>query len=389
MAQSYDLYRQIEGWWGEELSEDLIGRVARSPRTTVRQFLDDVDTARPESYAVPDLAPGLLRPLLIHSVSESYIGVDKLGHLDLAFTLLLYAHEVLIEDPILTAGEENLTRALAKLLALKPLAEAGVVHFLAGPMWQIRHPSRAHEFVSLAGKDADEVVRELAEILPSLPMSREKWGNYTFSLRSDIGAALRFAIEHPGRLNLLTRQRDQGLLLKHGLENAGVRNSDLRYSTMCKLAALNVPDISADPRSLIILRDSATEFADWRAALASALTQVQNIGSDNAEWRRSASAVITAELEPYRVKIGREVSRSAFLESVTTGMKSFAFTAIGTSAGMAAGGKILPGLTGAAVGKSTELATAYIGAVKKRKKARAIYDLTLSFSDTEGEERNS
>jgi hypothetical protein len=74
---------------------------------------------------------------------------------------------------------------------------------------------------------------------------------------------------------------------------------------------------------------------------------------------------------------------------VTTGMKSFAFTAIGTSAGMAAGGKILPGLTGAAVGKSTELATAYIGAVKKRKKARAIYDLTLSFSDTEGEERNS
>jgi len=139
-----DPYSLITKYWGEPLDEALADRIVAAPEAHLDAFKLFLYEHQGGMAAPPALAPGHLRPVLTPSLPDLIRGrTSALDVAPLATVILLYAHEVILEDPSLFLVSDNAAerrRAAHILLQLAPLSCDGAVHFRPVASSK-RHPS--------------------------------------------------------------------------------------------------------------------------------------------------------------------------------------------------------------------------------------------------------
>jgi hypothetical protein len=93
--------RAIEAWWGEQLDDALMIRISRASDDYLVEFREFYDDG--EHYILPSRGPGILRPRVLSFGDPQ--GRDSIG---LALSSLLYAHEVIVDDPLYTALKKGI-----------------------------------------------------------------------------------------------------------------------------------------------------------------------------------------------------------------------------------------------------------------------------------------
>ncbi len=378
-----DPLQLIEQWWGEALTASLANRILSAPLnhlTAFAEFLHEQVVGPP----LPELAPGRIRPILKYNPADAQRGRAALHYLRVAPPMLLYTHEIAIEDPLpflLLENRSVATEAMEHLLALQPLARSGAVVFFKYPD-RFRHPVWTHRFVS---SPDEELMRELPNYdewlaerrrLSAIPRDYN-FGQLIFHSQSAIGLSVLLAQEAPGRLNVVATSAEEAVLLPIGMRKAALAAPETRNLHLAKLSAMQLPSLRGD--AVLAVRQSAEEFAEWRRALGSALQQVKGISSDDVSWQRDARSIMQNELEPIRNRLERAVGQSPALTVAKSGALTLGYSALGALAGAAGGGNVAAGLIGAAAGRGAEVGVNYLRALREQRRNRAVLDLALTY----------
>jgi hypothetical protein len=132
-----------------------------------------------------------------------------------------------------------------------------------------------------------------------------------------------------------------------------------------RLAAIVVPqDMTLTVQEMVALRKGSNAFHEWRSQLRVALTDLDALPADQAEWRQAAALQLREQLAPAASGIEREIARSTLLSAARGGLGAFTVSAIGTTAALTAGGHLLPSLVSGS-------ATGAAGAIREYLKGRA------------------
>ena len=371
-------YQAIHEWWGEPLSRELANRISSSPDQHVRDF---VRFAADYRYAEPSkLEPGMIRPLLKTRNSNIY-KTSPVSYFNTALALLLYADEVMLEDPIhYMRAPDLMPDVLNSLLRAQPLVDAGLINFIKYP-YTLDHPSRAHAFTG-----------NLIEVLPSLPdgieLAKEMaslearphaydLGQQIFSARTALGTSLGIAEQSPRTFSMLIESTEEALLLPIGIFRAKLLAPDVQTMKLAKLAALNLPVL--DGNRIWAVRRSSEEFAKWRTALEVAMRYIDLMSSDDPRWQFEAKQVIASELRPIQQEIDRAVKVSPALTAMKVGAIDLGYSAVGAVTGALVGGSIASGRVGAVGGKGAEVVVKYLRSLKEQREGKAVLDLVVSF----------
>lgn len=386
-----DPYAHIADWWGEPLSAELLQRMKLAPASHFDEFRMHVYKSANQTQLEPTKR-GELRPLMLPSwVHDSDYPTSRLRkdpldrYFQTAATLLLYCHQVVLQDPIIDATgtprqiKSELISTFQILLHAKPLADTGSIVFVRKKS-MAQHPATTSGYFSETdwsspqGRDADEViarVRALREDPASV--NRE-----VFHFQTLIGAGINVASKWPGACSLLARSRVEQALLRLVVDRAG-QMVDARERHLQKLVAMTVPKISSNVRELAKIRGSGEEFAEWRSCLAAALNEVRELPESDERWAHEARAIVHSELAPIRERLEKASERSPALVAAKKGFRDFALSGIGALGGAMAGGGLGPALVGAATGKATEVFVEYLKAKRSRRDSKAILDVTMAF----------
>ncbi|SNY70310.1 hypothetical protein [Paractinoplanes atraurantiacus] len=131
-------YAVIKSYWGEDLTPELAERIAEAPSEHLIDFSKFCasEAELPGIGFVPELPVGHIRPVVSgRSARISQSAKSVASHETLirtALTVLLYAHEIVVDDPLaaLTHAESSVRRTVvAYLLGIKSLFNEGAVHF--------------------------------------------------------------------------------------------------------------------------------------------------------------------------------------------------------------------------------------------------------------------
>ena len=332
------------------------------------------------------LAPGHLRPSLRFTLPDAIAG-RPFGKppLDVALKLLLYAHEVLLDDPLSSLEFDNrrsLRGSLEILLRLQPLAELGAVHL-------VQLHSRGRHPASTGGS------REVGERLVTtgrpqferLLVQATEFGITSIeevarTVASDVFGSVGISRGWPGRVQPLVRNHAEAMILEAMFDDAARAMPDLRSIHLQKLAAMTIPSLDISVGDLVAVRRSSEDFAKWRVALASALREVQQIEESVEGWVSQAASIVHVELEAVREQVQAETQRSPALASLRSGTAGFALAGLGAVVGATvSGGNLLAPLVGAGSVKIVETTASYVRSLRKRRRGRALLDLALTFND--------
>lgn len=372
-----DPYRAIRHFWGEDLDDDLIQRIQGSPIDHLDEFL----LAYPDSgmSELPALASGHIRPLVSAATPDRVEGAPPFQ--TVVPTLLLYAHELVLDDPLpealvfrLEDGDPagRLGLALRFLLDVRPLFDRGLIHFRPVSSAKI-HPSGglfvqdAWETLKLLLEGPDVALQEYAT-----QMGERFTGSHSTLLGGELtgtNAVLRMLAEDVGmhvanerrfggggRVNPLFRTR--GELAAYELMGGHAGPKGRRLASLADLA---VPDFLSETRTLAKIREDSDSFADWREALAKALDHLQlDMLSEDETRRAETRADFVAELAPYRDRLQSDVQKSSFLRSINVGAKQFGVGAVTGAAGFLAGGSIASALASGAAGATVTTLRDYL-----------------------------
>jgi hypothetical protein len=378
-----DPFVAIEEWWGQPLDADLVERISAAPKSRIVEFLKlyDVD----EDVELPDKPPGVLRPMVRYSAYDAFEHHSRYEYINVAAKLLLYGHEVAVENPLRMvhpgrAGE--LDDVLKRLSLIKPLVDSGAVKFFLFSS-RTRHPAHAHSFTAF--KEEWLLRPEFADILGLMEKCSARpraydYGTLTFSLRSELGAALGKSLKESGKFNHLIRNDDELITYRLALLRAAVIDPESRAIRLRPLVKLEVPGLEDRVKSIVSLRQSEETFAEWRAALKQALIEIDQLSADEADWTVQANDIVTDALESIRVRLQKTVRKSAALTAISKGGASLAFSGVGATAGYSVGGNLESSLAGAVASKVVEIGVEYVKAVKERRRGSAILDLIALFS---------
>jgi len=385
----HDPYRQLEWWWGEPLSRELAERIADAPARHLREF--DALLLEPHGrfFRVASKPVGPLRPILSSSsVHKGHLVVEehRFSYLAQVAPTLLYAHEVLVENPLpwsrFTSRIEA-TGVLSILLELKPLYDTGFVSFVEFSGMSL-HPAYSHGFMSI-GPEAPIEPEEASEIKALMRKvwdgrTSEEVGNLVFSLRSHVGRRFLLTANNPGQFHHMIRNDAEHVLYRLVVLRASLASIDDRGLRLQTLASLDVPSLGSDIAALVRLRQSEETFSEWRHHLGIALGGIGEIEPGASNWVQRANGIIMDELEPMREKLEATCRRSSALAALSKGAKTFALAGIGAGAGYLAGGNLETALVSAAATKATELAGDYVASLREKRTARAILDLMIKLN---------
>lgn len=387
----------LESWWGEGLGEELIQRVRVAPEDHIVEFFSYYVDRCSQSRVLPDLEPGKLRPILQMSTVDEILFRDRWRYCRAASGLLLYAHEIVLEDPIIRASvphilggpanrRENLATALSYLLQIKSLVSAGIVHLhYFSP--DLRHPARAHRhFNRLFDENfqlSENFVAATAEAERLL--SRMETDQLSFSLKSEIGMMINHVTAEPEKGMVLSRSRLEAAFYEVGLYGVESNLGDLRTFTLAKLAALNVPTFTLSSKDLRLVRENDELFAEWRASLSAALGEIENISYEDNAWKAAASSIVKTEMAPVLSRAENAVRKSPFLESARFGFSVFSFSGIGAATGLAFGENVAAAVVGSGAAVGLQVFKDYVDALRRRRQHKAILGLTLGFEQSNEE----
>jgi hypothetical protein len=377
----YDLIQQ---WWGESLSTELAQRMVNAPLKQLCLFQDAYWARGERSFPVPELASGHLRPSLRFGLMDALAARDG-PPFDVAVKLLLYSHEVLLDDPLSSLGfddRHHLRRSLDVLLKLQPLAELGIVH-LVHIASRARHPSKVRNYDAVERRIQDTDMSGFQELLVhARRIGIDSIEDLMLQVLLETMGSVRLARSFRGKVQPLARSEAESVALQAILEDAAASTPDLRNMHLRKLAGMAVPSLSPKISELVAVRRSNEDFAAWRDALTVALSQIEQIKEEDERWVAQASSIVDAELEAVRERVNAAVKRSPALESLRVGTAGFALAGLGALVGAAAGGgKVLPALAGAGSAKAIEGAVNYMHMLRDRRQGRALLGLALSFRD--------
>ena len=390
LIRPVDPYALIEEWWQEPLSAELVSKVGRTPERQLREFGEYLRAA-PLGGDLPQLSNGHIRPLLLKSSIFSgkdssdrhwHPGVQE-RYLRSILRLLLYCHEVMIEDPLsssMSVGDEaeSLVAAFEGLLAMQPLFRLGAVHYVSVKSAAI-HPSLSLAYSEGVDWNTDEGAEATALLEPIFrSLGQESFEYAMFWYRVLIGSQLGVLAAYPRAAHLLAASPFEEALHKVAV-GAGSRSlGESRAYRLRSLLSVPVPLLASDVKGLIALR-SSDEFSLWRISLASALDDIQAIASTAETWEVDAREIISSEISPIRGRLDRAVKKSPALTAMKKGLRDITLSGVGALGGASAGGRLGPAIAGAAAGKTAEVFLAYVKAIHERRENKAILDLALRF----------
>lgn len=375
-------YRDIEEWWGGPLNSELIDLVAGAPWDQLceagRHWMRNFDVEGPGQ--LPEVAAGELRPVFGRHTSGS-------THPQTAARLLLYTDSVVEDakwlDPFgqvlvrkINQGEQvvraEVLNRLRWLHAMRPLVEDGAIWFThkyarGDSEWEEQHifsPKSAPPLIDRNRSLSDRSVEDrlAIDLLCNIDVAREGSGTCLALSPAEEAAYIRLL---------------DGKVL-----------ADNRISHLTALARIHLGDFGYNIESLVTLRKSSDALAEWRTQLRTGLAAVGEV-PDTEEGTRQARSILAHELRSSAAKLEKAAKASPAMEAMRSGTRALGLTGLGAAAGAAAASSMGMPLAGAVAGAVTagtkniaESALTYLAAARERKKASAVWDIVMSFTET-------
>jgi hypothetical protein len=368
----YDPYAVIETFWGEPLSQELIGRIVNAPRDHLRQFAPILYKAAIEAVP-PRLAAGELRPEIRITNGDIMRGQCR-SQVGLGLNMLLYAHSVVMDPPlgpsVAEIGPKELERQLGLLLALRPLFLSKALQF-AVVTSRTHHPSIAGE----VGKIFDRLFSDGAATItpPSSATKDSDPGSRLLELVEDVYTPLILASRWAGRLHPLIHGNEEYQILCRIVSAAAAQAN--RRVAMCKLAGLDVPRLANEINLLVSLRENESVFADWRHHLGIALDRIADISDGSSYWQEDAKSLVLDEMSGPVVRANRLVKNSSVLSSIRIGTTELGLTALGAAAGAVVADSLSAPVIAAATTLTMRTAAKWIGSRPDRRAGLAVLDM--------------
>lgn len=384
-----------EHWWGQELDQSLVNRMAKAPFKHLdaferdwpfhQVFPTDVERLHPElgMFDLPPLEAGELRPAL-----RGFDGGELMG-----LVLLLYSESVVLSSayaaPFALSGRvwsergsiENRRVVVAgfrQLVRIRPLVDRGLVYFTnldADPPfetylrqgdgnWLLEEVLR-RQFPEISSADLAAIVGGSGAHARVLALAAKR--HLSLVAQDDFQHGLYFnASEFAWRF--LT-----------GKEDARPRVTP-RLAAASTLARTAVPDLRTGTGAIAKLHDEEDLFVEWREALHQAIGM---IGSMHLDSRGIADArvLLADELDQSTRRLREALVKSSALTRLTQGLRGFgigASTALLTSFGDSIGDRVLNVGLGGAIGGA--LGAAAPGTTPpQRRRARLIDGVVFDF----------
>jgi hypothetical protein len=305
--------------------------------------------------------------------------------------------------------KEAIIGAFHDLLILKPLVKAGIIHLRSMPNYAdlgeffdwIRSDDQTAQILfesagrsvgfewqgSPPGEPIDQDPFKSGELL-SVDLAGFGFTSHPVDSGGYLDAAWSLILytRSEGHVQLTINDSAMADRIRNALSRIGDVDDDLRGITMRKLLALSVPLLQRRIPDLISIRASEEVFADWRRSLTLALAQVADIQSgDTQAWNRQASAIVHAELEPFRQAFQDIAKTSPALRALQSGLASLGIEAIGASAGAAVEGGASGAFTGLVAGKAAHTLVSYLKTLKEHRSAKAVLDVAFMFDPKRSE----
>jgi hypothetical protein len=334
---------------------------------------------------------GNLRPVVTTSAEDLLPNDRAVVPFDRALSLLLYAHEVVADDPCFFLASERVEdrRGTSRwLLDAKQFHEQGLIHFRDGLWSRKRHP--ALNWIS--DEEADALMRD--------PEIRDGVARYKYLARhahesedrtsaerlllsclfSDARANKVFANLWPGAITQLASSPTALLVERHLLQAKSQRRqvSSVKVLTLMQFV---VPDLSADTQLLAAVRRDHEVFEEFRSYVTRALNSVSITDVDDPAQIAAARRDIYDEAAPLRARLDRAVRQSKVLGTTKRNLRSFSVAAATAATSfLLTGSPASAAVTGAA-SQGVGFAYDHLEAYKTRKNAEQVADLIAVFSE--------
>jgi hypothetical protein len=361
--------------------ELLIGEASYGQRdfeAGVAQALRSINSSRVEphglvhaiasGYSPSQVGPGQLRPYVppLDPQTQSWEYADIV---DRALRLLLYAPEVIIDEPTLWMA---LPRTDDPHHAPDWLGETGALLRSLDDVWHLVEDGSLllGQMDSHPMWDLPPEAKSLAEGFTEA--ERDHW-NYQLM-------AMEHWLQGITPWFLSGRQFEAAQSLVHRVDTGA---GDRRVLQLPKLAALELPSLKLRREDLIAVRRSSDAFAEWRQHLGTALSQVELLPDTDA-WQREARAIIADELVPYAGRVRSETARSSALANSVVGMRQLAVSGISAAGAGLVGtpaDAALVGLGTAGVGTFLSVVSDWVRARRSAAPNRAVLQLAMMFDD--------
>jgi hypothetical protein len=384
-------FDHIETWWGSNLDDELMERMATAPEKHKQAFSDSLLPfwANISLYGLPEISPGVLRPALATNEAEAPSTRRIEG-----LRLLLYAHEIVL-DPLDLFGDlmfgldegDTYASSFKQLAKMRPLIESGDIRFASTRGMGNHDPALLHE-VYKHMKQPD-IAANLEPLRAELDETfgdnwadlghGDKLRDYIWFECGGIAAVCHLAAEH--KAHILARRGLDQMIVDTLLKRPVVDNRQL---VLKKLAALKVPTLAGDIGSLVDLRRSDADFAEWRTRLGDALSYVGELAEDE-ESLDEAAEVVHAQLSDGLSQVEKAVKKSPALRAARGGLTGFAVNGITAMTTELALGNPSVGLVaaasaaGAGAGMVVDSGVSYLKALQERRKGKLIMDVSMMF----------
>lgn len=356
----------IEAWWGESLSDGLIDRITSAPFDHLIAFHEEGNDLQDlyESGHLPPLAAGELRPVWGEALEPTSFNYRT------AAKLLLYVDSV-VEDshrlePFNVVEIEDarhdhvfvrrsIREDLQWLFYHRPLIDDGSILFTA----KFRGLSHFGFWDSFTGDSETPAGPEWAVS-----------GNVLAAMEGTATPIAQSAAHEAAYRSMLD----------------GHRLADGRSSELTTLARVPLPGLKgAALQSVVHLRSTADEFAEWRSQLRTALSTVSEL-PDTEHAALEAAAIVKAELSQSTQQLTKAMDRSPALSALRAASEGLGLTALGAagSVGVATVADpndpklLVGGLVGAvpgAVVNVRDAGRAFVEASRARKTGRAVWNI--------------
>ncbi len=373
-----DPYASIAQFWGEDLDRNLARRIVAAPEEHLDAF-EDFLFDRQSGLSVTSLDVGKLRPVLTHSLVDRLSATSQLALATEGAGILLYAHELILDDPIgYLASDSPQERALAAetLLTLRPLFEDGSIQFVPVSSWK-RHPlmlgrRKACVEAIIAAANAGRLS------IPELPHDLEV--DRVFAPRSDeesLGvlmasevaadvAAYVAHLEHWGtNAHPLFRSRVEAQGLAAALSGADRHPPH----ALRQLASVRLPRLASHAPELVQIRRNEDSFDEWRGLILQAVSGVEVTESEDGVLPSATATLQFAdELERATDILRRRVLKSRIMPSLVGGLQNFGISAVASLGGLFVGGNFGSAVAGGAIthALSTGLRVKQAGDARRR-----------------------
>ncbi|MDQ2849809.1 MAG: hypothetical protein M3Y49_03585 [Actinomycetota bacterium] len=331
---------------------------------------------------LPPLASGELRPLLLETGSDSYQNEDEFRRIPASVRILMFADQVAIEEPFIHSNlrqhPEGLASLFEGLMQVKSLANDGL-QFVRVETRE-RHPSRN---LGLFGPKVieEKLLHEYGDELSSA--ARQHGGSwdeelFSFSLLNKFGLALRTVIAGAGSVHALSRTKLEDVLAKIAIANGAILSRRTESLRLQDLVRVPVPDVGLPVESLVRLRSNEDAWHEWRVALRTALSEVEQL-PESERWTSTANEMLNDELAGVTRRLQKAAAKSPAMTAAKVTSRTLTLSAIGSFAGFVAGGSLIPGLVGAGSGKAAEAVLTYLNSRREQRVQKAALDVALSF----------